>query len=106
MDIQIITDSNFTNYITENEKVVVKYMADWCGSCKLFAPKFKRIANNEKFQGIKFIEVNAEENELARKSGGVDNLPYIAFFKSGEKIDGRATSIEEKVVELIESNFL
>ncbi len=104
--IKILDDATFNDYINANEKVVVKYMADWCGSCKLFAPKFKRIAGDEKFQNIKFIEVNAEENELARKSAGVDNLPYIAFFKSGERIDGRATAKEEKVVELIENYFL
>ena len=106
MSIEKITDSDFENYISSNDKVVVKFIADWCGSCKLFSPKFKRIAGEEKYKDIKFIEVNAEENENARRLSGVDNLPFISLFKLGEKIEGRATAKEEKLVELIETHFL
>jgi thioredoxin 1 len=106
MTIEKLNDSEFETYLKSNEKVVVKFMADWCGSCKLFAPKFKRLAEDEKYKGIKFIEINAEENENARRLSGVDNLPFIALFKSGEKIEGRATAKEEKVIELIETHLV
>lgn len=106
MSIEILNDSNFEHYINTNEKVVAKFVADWCGSCKLFAPKFKRIALEERFNGIKFIELNAEENEQARRIAGVDNLPFVALFISGQKIEGRATAKEEKLVELIETHLL
>jgi thioredoxin 1 len=47
--------------------------------------------------------VNAEENLEARKAAGVDNLPYFAVFKNGKLVNGAATSLEPKVVELLES---
>jgi hypothetical protein len=49
------------------------------------------------------LDVNAEENEQARHSGEVDNLPYFAVFKNGQRIAGRAMSKEESVVELLSS---
>jgi thiol-disulfide isomerase/thioredoxin len=94
-------DADFASLLTTNEKVIVKYYADWCGNCKLFAPKFRRLSDDERFQGIVFLDVNAEENEQARHTGGVDNLPYFAVFKNGERIAGRAASKEESVVELL-----
>jgi thiol-disulfide isomerase/thioredoxin len=100
--VHTITDQEFEAYLKENPKVIVKYFADWCGSCKMFAPKFKRLSNDERFKDISFIEVNAEENELARHKAGVDNLPFIATFSNGELKAASATSKEELVVNMLE----
>ena len=101
MAVNTITDADFGRELAKNDKVIVKYYADWCGSCKLFSPKFKRLAGDERFAGIEFIEVNAEENEAARKAAGVDNLPFIATFKNGQLVKGEATSLENVVVDML-----
>jgi thioredoxin 1 len=100
--VQLSTDADFENLIENNEKVIVKYFADWCGSCKLFAPKYKRHSNEEGNSDILFLEVNAEENEIARKLGGVDNLPFLVSFKSGKLWEGTATSKEEYLQKMID----
>lgn len=102
MAVEKITDQDWDNNVSNTEKVVIKYYADWCGSCKLFAPKFKRLSNDEKYADVTFLEINAEENAIARAAAGVDNLPFFAIFKNGKLVEGTATSKEEKVVELIE----
>ena len=101
MSVNNITDQEFEQTLKANENVIVKYYADWCGSCKLFSPKFKRLSGDERFQHVHFIEVNAETNEVARKAANVDNLPFIATFKNGELIAGSATSKEEYVVKML-----
>jgi thioredoxin 1 len=103
MAVVLLTDADFQANIEQHDKVIVKYYADWCGSCKLFAPKFKRLSNDERFAGIEFIEVNAETSPEARKAAGVDNLPFIATFKNGQLLKGDATSKEEFVVEMLEA---
>lgn len=99
--LQTSTDTDFESLIKSHDKVVVKYYADWCGSCKLFAPKFKRHANSEDNSDVLFLDVNAEENENARKLGGVDNLPFIATFKAGALLEGSATSKEDYLIKMI-----
>ena len=103
MSVQVATDQDFNSIIGDNEKVVVKYFANWCGSCKLFAPKFRRLSGDDRFHGVSFLDVNAEENPEARKAAGVNSLPYFAVFKNGKLVEGAATSLETKVVEMIES---
>ncbi|MDA8930214.1 thioredoxin family protein [Bacteroidia bacterium] len=103
MSIQVATDGDFNEALTSNDKVVVKYFANWCGSCKLFSPKFKRLSNDERFAEVTFLDVNAEENPEARKQAGVNSLPFFAVFKGGKLVEGAATSLEPKVVEMIES---
>jgi thioredoxin 1 len=101
MSVLNITDQEFEQTLKTHENVIVKYYADWCGSCKLFSPKFKRLSGDERFQNVHFIEVNAETNEVARKAANVDNLPFIATFKNGVLKEGSATSKEEYVVKML-----
>ncbi|MBC8032612.1 MAG: thioredoxin family protein [Chitinophagaceae bacterium] len=102
MAVEIVKDEQFKEMLQKNDKVVVKYFADWCGSCKLFSPKFKRLSDDQRFLDVKFLDVNAEQNLEARKMASVNNLPYFAVFKNGQLIDGSATSKEEVVLELLE----
>ncbi len=95
------TDNDFKELIAQSPKVVVKYYADWCGSCKLFSPKYRRISEAEENKGILFLDINAEENPEARKFSSVDNLPFFAVIKEGNLIEGTATSKEEYLNEMI-----
>jgi thioredoxin 1 len=95
------SDNNFKDILAENKVVAVKYYADWCGNCKLFSPKFKRVSNEEEFQSIAFIDVDAEKSPEARKAAKVDNLPYLAIFKDGQLLDGSASSKEEYLRSLL-----
>ncbi|WP_242921867.1 thioredoxin family protein [Pontibacter liquoris] len=95
------TDTDFNDVLTGNQKVVVKYYADWCGSCRLFAPKFKRMSDDEAFTDVAFVDVNAENNPEARKLAGVTNLPFFAIFQHGKLVDTVAASKEDAVRTLI-----
>ena len=95
------TDTDFNNVLSANSKVVVKYYADWCGSCRLFSPKFKRMSDDEQFADIAFIDVNAETSPQARTLASVTNLPFFAVFKNGKLLDTVAASKEEAVLSLI-----
>lgn len=95
------TDADFNTLIAKHDKVVVKYFADWCGTCRLFAPKYQRLSGDVRFEGITFLDVNAEESPEARKLACVDSLPFFATFKNGAKVEGKATAREETIVDMI-----
>ncbi|MCR9155418.1 MAG: thioredoxin family protein [Bacteroidetes bacterium] len=95
MAIQVVNDSTFKDVLASNSKVVVKFYADWCGNCKLFSPKYKRVSNEAENADMVFLDINAEENPEARKAAGVDNLPFLAVFKDGQLVEGSASNKEE-----------
>ena len=101
MAVEVLNDQSFQNELANSTHVAVKYYADWCGSCRLFAPKFRRLSENDEYKNISFVDINAEENPEARKMAGVTNLPYFAIFKDGEIAEGVATNKEEIVLELL-----
>jgi thiol-disulfide isomerase/thioredoxin len=102
MPVVTATDSDFATHLQQHPRVVVKYFADWCGNCRLFSPKFKRMADAPENEGIVFLDVNAEQNPEARKLANVTNLPFFATFCDGQLQEGAATSREEAVAEMIQ----
>ncbi len=101
MAVEIANDETLKTQLSEHSKVVIKYYADWCGSCKLFSPKFKRLSGDERFTDTVFLEVDAEHSPEARKLAGVDTLPFFTTFKNGELIKALSTAKEESLVEML-----
>lgn len=102
MSVLSSTDGDFVDHLKQNSKVVVKYQADWCGNCRLFAPKYKRVSNEEENQDVLFLEVDAENNPEARKMAGVNSLPFLAVFKDGDLLAGGPGSKEDYLRGLLE----
>lgn len=101
MAVEVLKDGEFQEKLSNADRIAVKYYADWCGSCRLFAPKFRRLSEDDRFKDISFIDINAEQNPAARKLAGVTNLPFFAIFKDGELVEGMATNKEDMVVEML-----
>ena len=40
-----LTEDKLSQIVSENPKVVVQYMATWCGNCRIMKPKFKKLAS-------------------------------------------------------------
>ncbi len=94
-------DSNFQALLQEHPKVIVKFYADWCGNCRLFKPKYKRISEEENYKGIAFLDVDAQNNAETRHLAGVGTLPYFAIFQNGVLLEGVATTKEDMLKELL-----
>lgn len=96
-------DQTFKKLIEENEKVLVKFHAAWCGSCRLIAPKFKSLAENGAYTDVTFLEIDAENNPEARSLAKVNNLPFFASFKNAQLVEAFPSSKIEAVEDMINS---
>ncbi len=103
MAIELVTDKEFKSKISDNEKVVVKYHADWCETCKIFAPKFKRLSSDDRYKEIKFFDVNSDANPEASELGELINLPTFAIFYDGKLVKSISTEKEVMLVELLDT---
>ncbi|UII28072.1 thioredoxin family protein [Fulvivirga maritima] len=102
MENKIVSDDEFEQVINAHEKVIVKFSADWCGVCKRFAPIYKRLASEEKYEHVTFLEVSAEHAPKTRLKAGVYSLPFFATFEKGALKDKVTSDNKEKVIALLE----
>ena len=94
-----LQEDNLAELVTNNETVVVQYMATWCGNCRIMKPKFKKLAGEN--EEIPFVLVDAEKFTESRKLAIVDNLPTFASFKNGKKLNQTQTNKFDVLKELV-----
>jgi len=85
-----LTEDKLSQIVSDNPKVVVQYMATWCGNCRIMKPKFKKLASEN--NDMEFVLVDAEKFPESRKLAQVDNLPTFATFVNGVKVNQTQTN--------------
>ncbi|CAG8436826.1 365_t:CDS:2 [Scutellospora calospora] len=88
MPINIQNLDDFKNKLEKagDQLVVVDFWADWCGPCKIIAPKFEEFS--KEFGEVIFLKVNTDEQEEISAEQKITSLPTFRFFKSGKPIIG------------------
>jgi len=82
--------------------VVVDFFAEWCGPCKMIAPKVKKFAND--YTDVYFAKVDVDENDETAEAEGVSAMPTFKFYKNGKKVDELTGANEKKLEELIKKH--
>ena len=90
---------NLAEIVANNPKVMVQYMATWCGNCRIMKPKFKKLASEN--EGVFFVLVDAEKFPESRKLAVVDNLPTFAGFVDGSKVNQVQTNKFDVLKDLV-----
>lgn len=49
--VYVLEDSNAQNFISQNNVVMVKFYAPWCGHCKQMAPAYSDLAKKYNQEG-------------------------------------------------------
>lgn len=98
--IKELEQDNLSEIVTDNDTVVVQFMASWCGNCRLMKPKFKKLARET--EEVQFVFVDAEKNPESRKMATVDNLPTFATYKNGEFVNQVQTNKFESLKTLVD----
>ena len=65
----------FVKAIEDDAPCVVDFSASWCGPCAEIAPHFAELAQDQKYEGVVFFEVDVDENEEAAQHVGIEAMP-------------------------------
>ena len=84
-------------------KKVIKFFADWCGPCKVYAPAFEKVKEELQSDEITFLEINVE-NDPDNLAGeyGVRGIPHTVVVEEGVDTKFRSGRLgEEELKEFI-----
>lgn len=85
-----------------DKTVVLDMYTQWCGPCKVIAPKFKELA--EKYGDVVFLKLDCnEENRPLAKELKIRVVPTFKVLKKGEVVTEVTGAKLEKLVEVIEA---
>ncbi len=85
-------------------KKVIKFYADWCGPCRVYAKTFDKVSEELK-SDIEFVNVNIEaDTEQLSKEYKVTGIPLtVVISENGDKKQKAGRMTEEKLIEFIKS---
>jgi len=87
-DVWTLSDSDFSSRISNEDLVLVKFYAPWCGHCKKIAPEFEKAAtvlkDNDPPIVLAEVDCTAEGKDTCSQHG-VSGYPTLKAYKRGEK---------------------
>jgi|APGre2960657373_1045057.scaffolds.fasta_scaffold80487_4 thioredoxin len=79
-------------------KEVIKFFANWCGPCKIYAPKFEKV-KQELSEEVTFTEVNVEEDPKGLCAEyKVRGIPCTVVLEDGVEISRETGMLTEEIL--------
>ena len=87
--------------IPSNKDVILDFYADWCGPCKMIAPKFVELEAN--FPSVTFLKADVDEAVALAEQFGVRAMPTFVCLRKG-KVVGRVEGADlKKIIAMLEA---
>ena len=100
MPAQIMNGGNLGDLL-KTGIVFVDWWAPWCGPCRVFAPIFDKVADDN--PGLVFAKVDADEHADVAESFGIRSIPTLMIFRDGILVFRQVGAMTEQALQTLAS---
>ena len=93
-----LNDDTIFDVIEKEELVFIDFYASWCGSCRVAAPMFVKVAEEEE---VKIFKIDVEKNPKIKEMVTLPGLPSVGCFRNGNPEDLISVTKEEAFREFV-----
>jgi thioredoxin 1 len=99
-----VSDASFDSDVLKAPgPVLVDFLAEWCGPCKMIAPALEEIATSMNGR-VTIAKINIDENPNTPRKYGVRGIPTLMLFKDGQVAATKIGALpKNKLSEWVES---
>ena len=77
--------AEYTALINGGKPVVIDFYAQWCGPCKMIAPKYAQLSKDT--PAVAFAKCDVDEAGDVAEACGISCMPTFQFYKNGECVN-------------------
>jgi len=81
--------------------IVIDFCANWCGPCKVIAPKLEELAAQYAERAV-VLKVNVDENEEITAEYNITSMPTFVFMENGVVLEVFVGGNSDKLVKSME----
>jgi thioredoxin 1 len=97
------SNDNHLRKLGVNDKyTIVKYDNELCAYCKQLSNPYEEISNDEKFQDVLFLQMQASENPVARNEVYTKKMPFISIYRQGILVDCGCVKSENGILKFLQ----
>jgi thioredoxin 1 len=84
MSVIDVVDATFESEVLNSKiPVIVDIWAPWCGPCRMYSPIIDE--TSKEYEGkVKFVKINADENEKTVMKFNVSSIPTTLLVQNGQ----------------------
>jgi thioredoxin 1 len=92
-----MSKQSLTEYLNNEDVVLVDFFAEWCGPCKTLAPILQQ-TKSEIDGRAKIIKIDIDKNQHAASHFQVRSVPTLILFKKGKMVWRQSGIMESKAL--------
>jgi thioredoxin len=94
-----LNKSNFEEFVTKNQIVIIDFWASWCGPCKSFAPVFETAS--EQHSDVVFGKVNADDEQELAAAFSIRSIPFVMLMREKVVVFAQAGALPAEGLESV-----